>query len=311
MTDELAVGTALSVSRRRDLVDQWLAEVDASEDTRTTYRIGLMHFMDWLQETGAAEINAATIRAWRDSIDLSPSSVNLRLSAVRSFFAWIVEQGLMPMNPAAGIKGATRRGTSKSHKRDELTAEEVLAVLENCNPNQSIGARDRAIIALMAYTGLRTVEVYRADVGDLKTRNGRLVLWVQGKGHETKDDYVVLPKPAERELRAWLRHRGKVRPSDPLFVSLSPRNHGERMSRAAIRAAIKQRYSDAGIVGETKTTHSLRHSAISNAIRHGATPTQAQAMARHSNVNTTLIYYHEISRTSNPAEDLISYGDED
>ncbi len=311
MADELTVGMALAMSQRKDVVERWLAEMDASEDTKTTYRIGLMHFVAWLRENEVTHIDATTIRAWRDSIDLAPSSVNLRMSAIRSFFAWALEQGLAPTNPAAGIKGATRRGTSKSHKRDELTSEEVLAVLDVCDVQKPTGARDRAIIALMAYTGLRTVEVHRANVGDLKTRGGRLVLWVQGKGHETKDDYVVLPKPAERELRGWLRHRGKTRPTDALFISLSPQNHGERMSRAAIRATVKQRYANAGIVGDTKTTHSLRHSAISSAIRHGATPTQAQAMARHSNVNTTLIYYHEIGRTSNPAEDLIDYGDED
>jgi integrase/recombinase XerC/integrase/recombinase XerD len=92
-----------------------------------------------------------------------------------------------------------------------------------------------------------------------------------------------------------------------LFVSLSRRNWGDRLGRSAIRKMAKRRYREAGIVGERKSTHSLRHSAISNVIRHGASPLQAQAMARHKSFNTTLGYYHEIARTENPAEDLVDY----
>ena len=90
-------------------------------------------------------------------------------------------------------------------------------------------------------------------------------------------------------------------------MSLSRRNYGERLSSPAIRALVKERFQQAGINGARKTTHSLRHSAISTAIRNGATPTQAQAMARHANVNTTMVYYHELERTTRPAEDLIIY----
>lgn len=61
------------------------------------------------------------------------------------------------------------------------------------------------------------------------------------------------------------------------------------------------------MVGNAKTTHSLRHSAITNAIRRGASPMQVQAMARHASFDTTLGYYHEVSRLDDPAEDLIHY----
>ena len=70
---------------------------------------------------------------------------------------------------------------------------------------------------------------------------------------------------------------------------------------------VKDRFRLAGVVNGGKTTHSLRHSAISNAIRNGAEPIQVQAMARHQSFDTTLSYYHEISRTEKPAEDLIEY----
>jgi integrase/recombinase XerC/integrase/recombinase XerD len=63
-------------------------------------------------------------------------------------------------------------------------------------------------------------------------------------------------------------------------------------------------------VGEQKTGHSVRHSAITNAIRNGASPMQVQAMARHASFDTTLGYYHEVSRLDDPAEDRVRYDGE-
>jgi integrase len=130
-------------------------------------------------------------------------------------------------------------------------------------------------------------------------------LWVRGKGHKEPDDFVVLPEPAHKAVRAWLMVRGRTK--GPLFLSLSRQNSGERLSTRAIRGMVKKRYEEAGVVGLNKSAHSLRHSAISAAIRNGAEPLQVRAMARHKSYDTTLRYYHELSRTENPAEDFIQY----
>ncbi len=74
-----------------------------------------------------------------------------------------------------------------------------------------------------------------------------------------------------------------------------------------MRQIVKHYYKLAGVRGERKTTHSLRHTAISSAVRHGAPVQKVRAMARHANIETTMIYYHEIDRIENPAEAFISY----
>ena len=79
------------------------------------------------------------------------------------------------------------------------------------------------------------------------------------------------------------------------------------MALRSIRDMVKRYYGNAGVVGNKKSTHSLRHSAITNAICKGASPMQVQAMARHQSFDTTLNYYHEVARLDNPAEDVISY----
>ena len=295
---------------RSQLYERWESYLKSehAETTQAAYEKGLQIFRAWLQERGSdlQSVTPLDVREWRDELreSYAVQTVNLRLSAVRRFYAWLIEEGAPILNPAANVRGASRRGKAGRHKRDELSASEVLAVLGTCEDTE-LGKRDRGILALMAYCALRTIEVQRADLSDLATRDGRSVLWVRGKGRAEADDFVVLPPAADEALRSWLIERGSEK--GPLFVSLSRQNPGDRLSTRAVRGMVKDRFHLAGVVNGGKTTHSLRHSAISNAIRNGAEPLQVQAMARHQSFDTTLGYYHELSRTEKPAEDLIDY----
>lgn len=200
-----------------------------------------------------------------------------------------------------------RNGTNKRHRRDTLTDEEMRRVLSQPDRSTPGGARDAAFLALMAYTAVRTVEVHRADLGDLRTESGRLVLHVQGKGRDDKSDLVVIAHPeVESALRDWLSVRGGY--PGPLFTSLSPRTRGGRLSLPALRQLVKGYFRAAGVVGDNKTTHSLRHTAITNAVRHNA-PIQkvSRELARHTSIDTTMIYYHEVDRMEDPAEGYINY----
>jgi site-specific recombinase XerD len=305
-TSELVSQTPLE-----DLISSWdeYLRTEMSASTRSAYLKGMRVFTEWLIGGGLtiATVRPSHIRKWRKQFSkiYAVQTVNLWLSAVRRFYAFLIEEFDAPIiNPAAQVRGASRRGASRRHKRDELTPSEVRAVLDTCGQSEQ-GLRDKAILTLMAYCALRTSEVQSADLEDLQTRDGRTILWVRGKGRIESDDFVVLPEPALEVVRAWLKVRGRMK--GPLFWSLSRQNKGERLSTRAIRGMVKQRYEEAGVVGINKSTHSLRHSAISTAIRNGAEPLQVQAMARHKSYDTTLGYYHELKRTENPAEDLITY----
>ncbi len=298
------------------LIEEWLdycRDADgASPKTLVAYRKGMRVFVDWLRETGnAGAVTPATVvrfKGWLQE-EYSAQTINLRLSAVRSFYRWCVITERLPTSPAESVKGAKRSG-SRQHKRDALTDSEVRAVLMTCNGGTLKEIRDAAILSLMAYCALREIEIRRANVGNLKTQGGRLVLEVQGKGRQEADEVVVIPYEQESVVRTWLSHRMTFRNhanDDALFISLSNRSRGERMTTRGIRGMVKQRYLLAGVVGSDKTTHSLRHSAITNAIRRGAAPLQVQSMARHASFDTTLNYFHQEERTANPAEDLIKY----
>jgi site-specific recombinase XerD len=233
-----------------ELMAQWQFDLqEVSPATRSTYQRGANLFFEWLAWQGSADVSGAAVREWIKDLqhrDYSPGSVNTWLAGLRSLFAWAHEQGYIPFNPVMGVRGARRRGTTRAHKRDELTAAEVLAVFKTCDES-SVGKRDLAILSLMAYAALRQTEIHRANVEDLRTKDDRLVLWVQGKGSADKDDFVVLSPAAERALRGWL----SIHPtnSGAMFVSLGNRNNGERLSLRTIRQIVKRRYSKAGIVG--------------------------------------------------------------
>jgi integrase/recombinase XerD len=306
------IAQSMSAERLQALMPAWTADLaqrvaaqEISQDTANGYRRGASKFFTWLaaqQPTGEA------IRAWKADLLKSgtrPASVNAWLAGLRSFFGWLAQVGQIPFNPAEQIKGATRKGTKKRHSRQALTDNEARRLLAQPDKSTKAGTRDYAILALMLYTAARTIEVHRADVNDLTTQGGKLVLLVQGKGHTEKDDMLVLIGPAENALRDWLAVRGKQ--AGALFTSLSNKSQGERLSRSSLREIIKAYFAAAGIHGANKTTHSLRHTAISAAIRHGAPAEKVRGMSRHASLDTLMIYYHENDRIEDPAEQYINY----
>jgi integrase/recombinase XerD len=310
--DPQQIAQTMTAERLQALMPEWIADlaqrVDAqeiSQDTANGYRRGASKFFTWLTDqhpTGEA------IRTWKADLlkaGTRPASVNAWLAGLRSFFGWLAEVGQIPFNPAEQIKGATRKGTKKRHTRQALTDNEARRLLAQPDRSSKAGTRDYAILAIMLYTAARTIEVHRADVNDLTTQGGKLVLLVQGKGHMEKDDMLVLIGPAENAMRDWLAARGKK--PGPLFTSLSNKSQGERLSRSALREIVKGHFAAAGIHGENKTTHSLRHTAISAAIRHGAPAEKVRGMSRHASLDTLMIYYHENDRIEDPAEQYINY----
>jgi site-specific recombinase XerD len=296
----------------QDFVNRWL-EYEAlrgqSERTIETYKRGFNRFGRWLIDQGITAPKAADLARFRGDLSgrYAVQTVNLTLSAVRSFYRYLVTAGAIDYSPFEGVPGI-KRPKSRRHKRSALTRAEVRAVLDTCDPNTAAGSRDLAIIMLMAYCGLRTIEVHRADINDLGSEGERLVLYVQGKGHTEADAVAVIPRDQERIIRAWIIERQRLDPiSKALFISLSPRSKGLRLSTRAISDIVTGHYEAAGVAGDNKTTHSLRHTAITQVIKAGGTLMQAQALARHESPDTTTGYIHEVNRVENPPEDLIQY----
>jgi len=284
---------------------------ELSSSTDSAYKIGFRRFLDWTKAHDINSVNPDTIREYKaDQLQqgYKPGSVNTWLAGVRNFFNFAMSKGMITYNPTTGIKGAARNGTTKKHKRDNLTDQEIRRTLAMPDTSTAQGKRDLAILKIFAYTAIRQVELYRADLDNLRTGSNQLKLYVQGKGQSESDEWVMIPESAAAAVYEWLAIRGNK--PGPLFLSLSNRTRGNRLSLRAIRYIVKDAYRKAGITSERKTTHSLRHTAATAAIRGGATPLQVKSMLRHKSLDSTLIYYHEFDRETDPAENHISYGED-
>jgi integrase/recombinase XerD len=282
---------------------------ELAENSAAAYLRGLHKFISWCKVNGTTDLDPDTLRSWKAALLTSgykPQSVNAWLAGCKVFFSWAVEKHYLPYNPAENVKGASSKGRNKRHVREALTDLEVRRLFAMPDTTTPAGVRDLAILSLMAYTAIRTVEVHRANLADLRTMDGHQVLDVTGKGHFEADDLAVIDdQKTQSRLYDWLAIRGNK--LGPLFTSLSNRSKGARLSLRALRGIVKGYMVQAGITGN-KSTHSLRHSAISKVVTGGGV-VKGQSVARHESIDTTMGYYHEHDRLNDPGERFIDYGE--
>lgn len=292
------------------LVDSFIEAQDVAPSSRQTYRRQLKQFVSWLQCTGRVDtlntISRQDILAYKDwlsSAGKSSYTVSGYMTAVRKLFEWLETEKVYP-NIASGIKGAKK---AQGFRKDTLTPSQLRKALDSMDRDTIEGMRDYALFNLLARTGLRTVEIARAEVGDLRQEAGEAVLWIQGKGRDTKDDFVLLLDDTLEPLRQYLSARGTASDDEPLFCSCSDRNKGQALSTRSISRIVKEALRDIGLDDKRLSAHSLRHTAITMSIKGGASLEQAQAMARHTDPKTTMAYFHNLSRIEQGAERYISF----
>lgn len=287
-----------------DLYNSFIAYIDASQKTVETYTRAIRQFAKHMAENGIRRPVREDVIAYREWLkeDHKPTTVQNYITAVRLFFQWTEQEGLYP-NIADHVKGAK---LDRNHKKDYLTSRQVKKVLETAKEDSIQGLRDYAMLALMFTGGLRTIEVSRANIEDLRTVGDDTALYLQGKGHEERTDYVKLPPEVEDALRAYLTARGATDPKEPLFTSTSNNSKGKRISTRTVSGIVKEALKNAGYNSERLTAHSTRHTAVTLALMGGQKLEEVQQFARHKNLATTLIYAHNLDRAKNQCEATIA-----
>lgn len=298
---------SLDVSRTLDfnIFDRFINYLDASPKTVETYKKALRQFFNYIGVHGIRQPQREDVLAFRDDLKasgLKPTTVQNYITATRIFFKWTEQEGLYP-NIAEHVKGAK---LDKNHKKDYLTSRQAKEVLANVQTDSEEGLRNYAILSLMVTGGLRTIEVSRADVGDLRTVGENTVLFVQGKGREEKTEYIKISAPVEKAIRSYLKARENVEEGQPLFTSTSNNSRGKRITTRTVSAIVKNALKNAGYDSARLTAHSLRHTAITLALLAGREITEVQQFARHANLNTTMIYNHALDQAKNGCSDAIT-----
>ena len=287
------------------MISRFVSFLDVAPITIKSYKAGIKTFLTYLRNNAITQPTRENILDFKNNLTESghkPATVALYLSAVRRFFSWAESLNIYP-NITLGVKAPK---IDKGHKKDFFSGEQVKQILHGISRANIEGLRNYAIFALMINCGLRTVEITRANVDDMRTIGGYSVLFIQGKGKTSKADFVKLSPQVERAIRAYLKARGQVRPDSPLFVSHSRRNSGQRLTTRTISGVCKNAMIQAGFNSARLTAHSLRHSAVTLALLAGLTLSEVQAFARHSNIATTQIYAHNIDRLKSTCESVIS-----
>lgn len=287
-----------------ELFSRWASYIDASPKTVETYSKAIKRFFVYITENGITQPQREDIVAYRDYLKLEhkPTTVQSYLAAVKLFFQWTAQEGIYP-NVAERVKGAK---LDTEHKKDYLTSKQTAKLLNAIDRSTLKGLRDYAMLSLMVTTGLRTISIIRADIGDIRTAGDDTALFYQGKGHEEKADYVKLAEPVEEAIRAYLKARGETNVKAPLFGSIANRNSGERMTTRSISRVAKEHFIEVGLESDRITAHSLRHTAATLNLLNGATVEETQQLLGHANINTTLIYSHALERAKNNSEARIA-----
>jgi integrase/recombinase XerD len=291
------------------LADAFIASRDIVLVSRMTYRRALKAFFDWISSSGRAdrisELTRFDVLAYKEELGRTKSvaTSNMYLFTVRSFYGWL-EENRVCRDITLGVKRFKKNSTQS---KDCLTVEQLRQILNGIDCSKDKGKRDYAIVNLMARTGLRDIEIARARICDLRDQSGATVLWVQGKGRAEADAFVLLVPETRRPIREWLNAYNAEDTDGPLFPSLGRGCVGQQMTSRSVSRIVKKAMRRVGINSDRLTPHSLRHTAISLAIEGGASLAQAQAMARHSSPNTTMVYFHNAQRIKDAAEKCVNF----
>ena len=293
------------------LFTRFIDYTDRKETTVKGYVTCIKHFIKWLQENGITQPQRDDLKAYRkylESSGLATGTQQQYLGEVKRFFKW-TENELREGRPGY-INIAENLHSPKVrqdiHKKDALSRDDVPIIAESIERDDEQGKRLYAMYLLCITCGLRTIEIHRANVEDIKTVGGITYLYIQGKGKDDKDAPVELIPEVKEALNDYLKHReAKPTAKSPLFTSTSNRSKGGRIATTTISTMLKEMLKNAGYDSDRLTAHSLRHTSGTGAYMATGNLFLAQKHQRHADPSTTEIYIHAHERQERHTEQQV------
>ena len=273
------------------------AERGLSPRTQEAYLHHARAFLDFISGQGITDpkqVDRSLLRQQVASLrraDYEKAGVALRLSAVRSFFRFLVRQGQIPQNGLWTKR--SREAKALTPKLDKklptfLTQAEAERMVSSPDTSTSYGLRDRAVLELIYAAGLRVSEVAGLDVDALLLDDGEVRIW--GKG--AKERMGLMGVPAQNALRRYLSDARPQLLGESRAAALFLNRYGRRLSARSIQNMVKRYASMAGLDPERVHTHTLRHSFATHLLDGGADLRIVQELLGHASPVTTQIYTH-------------------
>ena len=279
---------------------EWFANL-TNPRTRRAYQSDLEDFCQFVglhTPEQFREVTRGHVLAWRRQFEqrgLSGATQRRKLAALSSLFDYLLDRNAVAGgNPVHGVKRPKLETTEG--KTPALANHQAKALLEAPDPTSLKGQRDRAILAVLLYHGLRREEAARLQVNDLQQRRGIQHLQIHGKGGKLR--YVPLHPVAAERLHTYLEASGhhQEHANAPLFRPLRGPKTGLGISAEGIYALVGQYAKAAGIAVVGLGVHGLRTTAATNALEHEADIAKVQAWLGHANISTTKLYDRRDSR---------------
>ena len=286
------------------LIDQFLEhlrfERNVSEHTLRNYGSDLDQFLEYLAPqdptTGKrktpdiAQVDHLTIREWLSvlhSAQKKKASIARKLAALRTFFQFLVREGMLELNPAKLVSTPRLEKKLPQH----LSIEEAIRFIETPDLETNLGKRDRAMLELMYATGVRVAELTTLDLDDIDFQNK--LIRVTGK--RRKQRIVPFGDPASDAIRSYLTVRERFlsnapvsnREDEALFLNYQ----GTRITTRSVGRMVEKYIRICAGVHDI-SPHALRHSFATHLLDSGADLRDIQELLGHARLSTTQIYTH-------------------
>jgi len=278
------------------LINEFISERLITPGSSKTYRITLNVWVRWMVQNGGITMpTAGQIVSWVRSLEeekWSQLTIENSLNIIRMFFRWMKAKGYYE----DVAKTVTVRRADREIRRGYIKKDVLKVWLNSLQSENIIQKRNKAIINLMVRTGFRCVEISRFDIGDIQKHDDRFAIRIQRKGHKEKDQSVGVPSLCIELINEYLKSRGSVPGSAPLFASHCTGKESGRLLPTSVSQLVKNELIAAGLKSKMITPHSLRHCAAVFALEMNVPEYEIRLMMGHSSSSTTARYLRLIGR---------------
>lgn len=285
-----ALVTAAGERASRRFVEFFTANI-RNPNTRQAYARAVADFCRWCEDRGLAleKLEPVMVAAYVEQHPGSPPTVKQHLAAIRMLFDWLVVGQVIPMNPAASVRGP--KYVVKRGKTPVMSSGDARALLDSIDVSHVVGLRDRALIGAMVFSFARVGAVVGMKVEDYYQNGKRW--WIRlhekgGKFHEVPAHHNL-----EAYLDAYIEAAGIAQDrKGPLFRTALGKTlvlTENSMTRTDVFRMVKRRAKDAGI-SDRICCHTFRATGITTYLENGGTLEGAQAIAAHESARTTKLY---------------------
>jgi len=303
-------------SNLKDTLESFLLD-QRSIHTKRAYARDLKRFVQYLlvrrfdEGSGLRRVDRNLIVGYRESLmkeGLEHTTIDRHLATLRSFFRWLVDEGLMDRNPAEQVRFLKPKRISKTLG---FTDEEVRRILALPDLHKRTGAQHFAILMLLFYCGLRRSEICDIRTSQITTERDHPVIRLRGKGNVER--FVVLNPKVNRALNHYLLITGKSLSKDQVLFSPIRNNRSKELQKPldpSMIYYIVTTYAKKAGIRSRVSPHSCRATAISNARDRNVSDRAIQEFAGWASADMITRYDKRKTSVENSASLSISYDDD-